>query len=276
MSVIDAKNLTFSYIGPGSRKKSLDNLSLEIQKGEFVAILGHNGSGKSTFAKHCNVLLELQGGELTVAGMNTRNETNLWKIRRNVGMVFQNPDNQFVSSVVEEDVAFGLWNYDVPETEIDGRVQKALKIVGMEGYEKRVPQLLSGGQKQRIALAGVLTLDPDILIFDEVTAMLDPQGRQEVLQTILTLRNLGKTILLISHYIDEALEADRVVLMHDGAVLATGTPRQMLTDPALLRRTGLTPPLAVQAYYDLMLQGVTLSRCPLTLEELSEELCRSN
>lgn len=276
MPMIEARDLTFSYEGPGAEPRSLDHLSLDIEKGELVAILGHNGSGKSTLARHFDALLEVQGGELTVAGMNARSEANLWKIRRTAGMVFQNPDNQFVSSVVEEDVSFGLWNYDVPEEEIPAKVQAALRQVGMEGYEQRAPQLLSGGQKQRIALAGVLALEPDILIFDEATAMLDPDGRREVLQVIKRLHSQGKTILLISHYIEEAVFADRVVLMHDGQVLAQGSPREMLTDPALLRRTGLTPPMAVSAYYDLMLSGVKLPHCPLTMTELVEELCRLN
>lgn len=277
MAMIEARELSYSYEGAGAQPRSLDALSLQIEEGELVAILGHNGSGKSTLARHFDALLEIQSGELRVAGLDARCEANVWDIRRAAGMVFQNPENQFVSSLVEEDVAFGLWNYDVPEAEIPERVRAALELVGMEGFEGRAPQLLSGGQKQRVALAGVLALEPDILIFDEATAMLDPEGRREVLSVIRRLHEeKKKTIVLISHYIEEAVFADRVVLMHDGKILAQGTPREMLTDPALLRRTGLTPPMAVSAYYDLMLSGVRLSRCPLTMQELVEEVCRLN
>ena len=274
--MIQAKNLTYSYQFEGSKRKSLDDFSLSVAKGELVAVLGHNGCGKTTFARHCNALIPLQGGDLTVAGLDARSRANLFSLREKCGMVFQNPDNQFVSSVVEEDIAFGLRNFGVPEKQIPARVRAALEIVGMAGFEKRSPHLLSGGQKQRIAIAGVLAVEPDILIFDEVTAMLDPEGRQEVLGTIRRLHEQGRTIVLISHYIEEAVFADRVVLVHDGQVLAEGTPRQMLTDPHLLRRTGLTPPMAVQAYYDLKAAGVMLAECPLTMEALVEELCRLN
>jgi len=189
-------------------------------------------------------------------------------------MVFQNPDNQFVSSVVEEDVAFGPRNFGVPEEDIAERVRAALETVGMSGFEKRATSLLSGGQKQRVAIAGVLATDPDIMVFDEVTAMLDPAGRAEVLATIKRLHASGKTIVMITHYVEEAVFADKVVLMHDGQKLAEGTPREMLTDLELLRATGINPPMAVRAYYDLKNAGVALSRCPLTNAELVDELCR--
>ena len=272
--MIDARNLTYSYRFEGSKHKTLDQFTLSIASGELVAILGHNGCGKSTFARHCNALIPLQGGELTVGGRNARNKDNLWPIRKLCGMVFQSPDNQFVSSVVEEDIAFGLRNFGFPEHEIPLRVSRALEAVGMSGYAKRAPQLLSGGQKQRIAIAGVLAVEPEVLILDEVTAMLDPQGRQEVLDTVRSLHQAGRTVVMISHYIEEAVFADRVVLVHDGQVLAQGSPRQMLTDLDLLARTGLTPPLAVQTYYDLKDAGILLDRCPLTKEELVDALCR--
>ena len=191
-------------------------------------------------------------------------------------MVFQNPDNQFVSTIVGEDVAFGLENYGVPEDEIPARVAAALAAVDMAGYENRATHTLSGGQKQRVALAGVLALSPDILVFDEATAMLDPDGRQEVLCTIRRLhKEQHKTVVMITHYIEEAIGADRVYLIHNGKMIADGTAREMLTQPELLAAAGLTPPMPVQMYYDLKQAGIVLARCPLTLEELAEELCRS-
>ncbi len=274
--MINAENLIFSYEYEGSKNRSLDNASITVKDGELIAVLGHNGCGKSTLIKHFNALLELQKGELTVAGLDVKNEANIWKLRRKVGMVFQNPDNQFVSSIVEEDVAFGLENYGTDSDDIPERVAEALKLVGMSGFEKRSPHMLSGGQKQRVALAGILAMAPDILVFDEATSMLDPDGRNEVLSTIRRLHEeQGKTIVMITHYIEEAVFADRVYLMHDGQMLADGTPREMLTDLELLKRTGLTPPAAVRMYYDLKAAGYELPYCPLTNEELAEELCRS-
>ena len=250
--MIDAHDIRFSYDGPGGRR-SLNGAQLHVAPGEFVAVLGHNGCGKSTLVKHFNALLPLQHG-----------------------MVFQNPDNQFVSTIVGEDVAFGLENYGVPENEIPARVAAALAAVDMAGYENRATHTLSGGQKQRVALAGVLALSPDILVFDEATAMLDPDGRQEVLRTIHRLhKEQRKTVVMITHYIEEAIGADRVYLIHNGKMIADGTAREMLTQPELLAAAGLTPPMPVQMYYDLKQAGIVLARCPLTLEELAEELCRS-
>jgi energy-coupling factor transport system ATP-binding protein len=275
MSIIEASNLIFSYDYEGSPNRSIDDISLSIQQGELVAILGRNGCGKTTFVKHINALLQIQSGELTVAALDARNSANIWKIRKECGMVFQDPNNQFVSSVIEEDIAFGLENYGTPADEIPAEVKRALSIVGMDGYEKNSPHMLSGGQKQRIAIAGVLAIDPDIIIFDEATAMLDPKGRQEVLLTVKRLHaEEHKTIIMISHYIEEAVFADRVVLLHDGRLLAEGPPQDILTDPALLQRAGLTPPLAVRAYYDLKAAGVILPTCPLTNEKLVKALCQ--
>ena len=274
--MIKAENLIFSYDCESGRNRSLDEACITVRVGELVAVLGHNGCGKSTLVKHFNALLEVQKGELTVAGLDAKSEANVWKLRRKVGMVFQNPDNQFVSSVVAEDVAFGLENYGADSSEIPERVSAALALVGMAGFEKRSPHMLSGGQKQRVALAGVLAMDPDILVFDEATSMLDPDGRREVLSVIDRLHSeQGKTIVMITHYVEEAVFADRVYLMHDGRMLADGTPREMLTDLELLRRTGLTPPLPVRMYHDLKAAGFELPYCPLTNEELAEELCRS-
>lgn len=274
MEMINANELVYAYDEQDGARRSLDGISLTVDKGELVAVLGHNGCGKTTLARHLNALLPVQEGELTVAGCDARDENRVWQIRKSCGMVFQNPDNQFVSSFVEEDIAFGPRNFGADEADIPEKVRSALAAVGMAGFERRSPQLLSGGQKQRIAIAGVLATDPDIMVFDEVTSMLDPQGRQEVLDTIKRLHAVGKTIVMISHYIEEAVFADRVVLVHDGRKLAEGAPRDMLTDLELLRRTGLTPPLSVQVYYDLLDAGVKLDLCPLTIEELVDEICR--
>lgn len=270
--MIHADNLTFSYDYAGAPSHALDGVSLSVKQGELVAILGHNGCGKSTLAKHLNALLSLQNGSLTVAGMDAADPASQSELRHKVGMVFQNPDNQFVSTIIGEDVAFGLRNYDVPEEMIEAKVKEALHIVGMDDYEQRSPHSLSGGQKQRIALAGVLAMDPEILVFDEATSMLDPVGSKEVLAMIEKLHQRGKTIVMITHYVEEALGADRVVLMRGGKILANGTPREILTDADLLKQTRLKPPMPVQLYYELKRQGITLPYCPLTKDDFEDEL----
>lgn len=272
--MIQAENLTFSYDYAGAPSHALESVSLSVKAGELVAILGHNGCGKSTLAKHLNALLPLQNGTLTVAGMDVADPENQSELRRKVGMVFQNPDNQFVSTVIEEDVAFGLRNYEVPEELIEAKVKEALHAVGMDGYEQRAPHSLSGGQKQRIALAGVLAMDPEILVFDEATSMLDPVGSKEVLAVIKDLHQRGKTIVMITHYVEEAIGADRVVLMRDGKILANGAPREILTDMDLLKQTKLKPPMTVQLYYELKTHGIELDECPLSNAELTESLLR--
>ena len=273
MKMIEGKNISHSYEFEGSATLSLDGVSITVQRGELVAILGHNGSGKSTLAKHFNALIPLQQGSLAVAGLDARESANLWEIRRKCGMVFQNPDNQFVSSVVEEDIAFGLENFGTPPEQIPARIEQALQAVGMPGYGQKSPHMLSGGQKQRVALAGVFAVDPEIIIFDEATTMLDPEGRRELMETIRRLhREHRKTIILITHYLEEAVIADRVYLLKEGRVAAQGTPREILTDRELLAGAGLLPPLPVQLYYDLKEEGIVLERCPLTSEELVEEL----
>lgn len=269
--MINAQRITHRYESGG--RKSLDSVSFTVKKGEWLAILGHNGSGKSTLARHLNALLDLQSGSLTVAGIDAQDSAAVWQLRRKVGMVFQNPDNQFVSSVVEEDVAFGLENYGVPRNEIPAKVVAALARVGMAGFEKRSPHALSGGQKQRVAIAGVLALEPEILVFDEATAMLDPSGREEVLEIMRQLHRAGTTILMITHYVQEAAEADKVLLLKRSKVLAEGTPREVLSDAERLQEAGLLPPMCVQLYYDLRKQGIVLPRCPLTNEEMAELLC---
>ena len=273
MQAVIAQHLTYSYLEE-SKNRAIDNISFQVREGEFLAILGHNGCGKTTLARHLNALISPQKGELVVAGLDALANANIWKIRKACGMVFQNPDNQFVSSVIDEDLSFGLRNFGVSEEEIPNRVKVALEAVGMAGYEKRSTHFLSGGQKQRIAIAGVLAVEPDILIFDEVTSMLDPEGRRDVLSTMQRLRERGKTIIMISHYIEEAILADRMMLLHDGKILGIGTPGEILPDIELLNRTGLTPPMAVRAYYDLKAAGITLKECPLTNEELVEGLCQ--
>ncbi|HHT48598.1 MAG TPA: energy-coupling factor transporter ATPase [Firmicutes bacterium] len=269
--LIAGNNISFSYDFDGS-SLALQNVDIRIEQGEFVAILGCNGSGKSTLVKHFNALLQLQQGELRVAQIDARNEKDIWYLRRLCGMVFQNPDQQFVSSVVEEEIAFGLENYETPRDEIPNRIQAALALVEMSGYAKRAPNTLSGGEKQRIALAGVLALEPEIIIFDEVTAMLDPNGRQEVVEIMHKLHGAGKTIIAITHYVEEAVAADKVILMHKGRVLACGGPRAILSDLDLMREAELIPPLPVRLYHDLRQAGVHLRHCPLTDEELVEEI----
>ncbi len=270
--IVKGRNISYSY-DFNDTNYAIRNVDLSINKGEFVCILGCNGSGKSTLVRHLNALLELQYGELTVAGIDVSRENDIWQLRRICGMVFQNPDNQFVSSVVEEDIAFGLENYEVPRSEIPGKVKGALQHVDMEGYEKRAPSSLSGGQKQRIALAGVLALEPDVIIFDEATAMLDPDGRQEVLEIMHKLHIAGKTIIAITHYVEEAVDADNIILMHEGTVVASGKPQDILTDVQLLSKAKIMPPIPVRAYYDLLSLGIRLSSCPLTNKELAEKIC---
>lgn len=270
--MIQASNITFSY--EYEEIPCLKGVSVSAEPGEFIAVIGQNGSGKSTLVKHINALLELQTGSLTVSGLDASRKENIWKLRRKVGMVFQNPDNQFVSSVAGEDIAFGMENYGVPKEEIPARTKAALSRVGLEGFEERSVHTLSGGEKQRLALAGVLALEPDILVFDEASSMLDPEGRRGLLETMHRLRGEGRTIITVTHYIEETVEADRIYLMKDGKVLKQGKPREILTDKELLLSAGMAPTLPVQMYYDLKDRGICLPFCPLTEEELAEELCR--
>lgn len=276
MDFITAENLIHSYAFAGSKHRSLDEISLSVKKGEWVTILGKNGCGKTTLTRHLNALLPVQGGTLTVAGLDVSDKNNMWAVRGKCAMVFQNPDNQFVSSLIEEDVSFGPRNFGVPEDEIDARVKWALSAVGMSGFEKHSPHMLSGGQKQRIAIAGVLAIKPDIIIFDEVTSMLDPIGRKEVLSAVQSLHAQGHTILMISHYVEEAVFSDTVVIMNSGRIAAKGAPQKILTDMQLLESAGLCAPVPVKMYYDLLERGIRLNNCPLTNEELVGELCRLN
>lgn len=265
------EKLTYDY--PGSEEtpdvQVFEGLDIQIEEGSFVAVLGHNGCGKSTLAKHFNAILLPTGGSVHVYGLDTRAEELLIDIRRTVGMVFQNPDNQIVSNVVEEDVAFAPENLGVQPDEIRMRVDDALRQVGMDTYKEHAPHMLSGGQKQRIAIAGVIAMRPKCIVLDEPTAMLDPQGRREVLSTISQLnKEYGMTVVLITHHMPEAAMADRVVVMSDGGIIADGTPAEVFTQVELLRSVGLTVPETTMLLYELRNEGFDLP-----LEALSVEQC---
>ncbi len=250
-----------------------DGLNLTIEAGSFVAVLGHNGCGKSTLAKHFNAILLPAGGSVTVYGMDTKDEELLLAIRQAVGMVFQNPDNQIVSNVVEEDVAFAPENLGVPSDEIQRRVDAALKTVGMYEYRAHAPQLLSGGQKQRVAIAGVLAMKPKCIVLDEPTAMLDPQGRREVIETVERLnREEGMTVVLITHHMDEATHAGRVVAMNDGKIVADGTPAEVFSQVELLRSVGLSVPETTELLYALRADGFDLPLDALSIDQCAQAL----
>ena len=250
-----------------------DGLNLSIEAGSFVAVLGHNGCGKSTLAKHFNAILLPAGGSVTVYGMDTKDEALLLAIRQAVGMVFQNPDNQIVSNVVEEDVAFAPENLGVPSDEIQRRVDAALKTVGMYEYRAHAPQLLSGGQKQRVAIAGVLAMKPKCIVLDEPTAMLDPQGRREVIETVERLnREEGMTVVLITHHMDEATHAGRVVAMNDGKIVADGTPAEVFSQVELLRSVGLSVPETTKLLYALRADGFDLPLDALSIDQCAQAL----
>ncbi len=282
--IIQTENLTFRYTTEeGVAPTVLDGVSLFIRPGEFVAVLGHNGSGKSTLAKHLNAILLPSGGRVFVDGMDTCDEEKLLDIRRQVGMVFQNPDNQIVASVVEEDVAFGPENLGVPSEEIRERVDAALAAVGMSEYARHAPHLLSGGQKQRVAIAGVLAMRPRCIVLDEPTAMLDPVGRKEVMDTVRRLnREQNITVALITHHMDEAAQADRLVVMHDGHIVADDRPELVFQNVDGLRSLGLEVPEPVALLYELRQNGVdvpltalTVDECARVLKELLAQRCKS-
>lgn len=272
--IIQARGLTFRYTtAEGVAPTVLDHVDLDIEAGTFVAILGHNGSGKSTFAKHLNAILLPTSGKVYVDGMDTTDEDKLLDIRRTVGMVFQNPDNQIVASVVEEDVAFAPENLGVPSDEIRRRVDEALEAVGMTEYARHAPHLLSGGQKQRVAIAGVLAMRPRCIVLDEPTAMLDPVGRREVLDTVCRLqRELGMTVVLITHHMDEAARAQRLVVMDNGHVVMDGPPAQVFQNVVGLRRLGLEVPDSVSLLYELRQAGLDVPLDVLTPEDCAQAL----
>ena len=273
--MIQTDALSFSYpVEEGQRRTTaLDNVTLSIEKGSFVVVLGHNGSGKSTLAKHMNAVLLPSGGAVYVEGMDTKKEELLLEIRRRVGMVFQNPDNQIVANVVEEDVAFAPENLGVSSREIRQRVDDALAAVGMGEFARHAPHLLSGGQKQRIAIAGVLAMEPECIVLDEATAMLDPVGRREVLSAVHRLnREKGITVVLITHHMNEAEDADRVVVMDDGKVIMDGAPRQVFTQVERLRSMGLTVPDTVDLLDRLRKDGLDVPLTALTVEECADAI----
>ena len=273
MKIIQTEKLVFSYEPESDEEPILKSLDIGIESGSFVAVLGHNGSGKSTFAKHLNGILLPTGGKVWIDGMDSTDEEKLLEIRRTVGMVFQNPDNQIVANVVEDDVAFGPENMGIPSEEIRLRVDEALKDVGMYEYRTHAPHLLSGGQKQRVAIAGIVAMRPRCIVLDEPTAMLDPAGRREVLETVHRLnRELGITVVLITHHMDECIEADRLIIMSDGEIVADGTPREVFPQVELMRANGLDVPATVGLMYELNKLGYDLPLDALTVEECADAL----
>lgn len=273
--MISIKNLSFKYDYEDENAiQILKDINLEIKEGEFVALLGHNGSGKSTLAKLINGLLLPGQGDVLVDGMNTKSEEEIWDIRRTAGMVFQNPDNQLVATIVEDEVAFGPENMGVEPSEIRRRVDRALEDVGMADYKKNAPHLLSGGQKQRVAIAGILAMSPKYIILDEPTAMLDPSGRREVMDTLIKLnKEEGKTIILITHYMEEAAISDRVVVMEDGSMVLSGTPREVFSQVDKIKELGLDVPQVTELAYELKKDGLEISTEVLNIEEMVKEIC---
>ena len=267
--IIRIEDLHFTY--PGDSEETLRGIDLEIAAGSFVAVLGHNGSGKSTLAKLLNAILLPTSGHIYVAGVDTADESRLLAVRGTVGLVFQNPDNQIVANVVEDDVAFAPENLGVESAEIRRRVDDALKTVGMYEYRLHAPHLLSGGQKQRVAIAGALAMHPRVLVLDEPTAMLDPVGRREVISTVTSLcRERGMTVVLITHHMSECVQADRLIALSDGRMIADGTPREVFAQIALLRQEGLTAPATVRLLYTLRQAGYDVPLTALTVDECAD------
>ncbi|MGN0453291.1 MAG: energy-coupling factor transporter ATPase [Ruminococcus sp.] len=278
MDYIKAENLTFFYEGdedeqPNNVKKVLKNVNLNVKKGEFVAVIGHNGSGKSTLSKQLNAILLPTGGKVLIDGIDTSDEDRIYDVRRRVGLVLQNPDNQLVASIVEEDVAFGPENLGIPPEEIRQRVDMALKAVDMYDYRLHAPHKLSGGQKQRVAIAGILAMKPDCIVLDEPTAMLDPKGRAEVISAITKLnREQGITVVLITHNMDETIDCHRVIVMDDGEILTEGTPQEVFSQVELLKRHRLDVPQATELCYRLRASGLKIDKLPLDTDECLELL----
>jgi len=274
MTILAVEGLKHIYRGHDGDTTALAGVDLRVQPGEFVAVIGRNGSGKSTLAKHFNAILLPSGGQVLVGGLDTRDEALLWHVRQMVGMVFQHPDNQIVATIVEEDVAFGPENLGVPTLEIIQRVDEALRQVGMESLRGHAPHLLSGGQKQRVAIAGVLAMRPRVIVLDEATAMLDPIGRAEVMNTILRLnKEQQMTAVLITHHMDEAVRADRVVVIDEGHVVLSGSPAEVFCQIELLESLGLDVPLATKLGIELERSGLPMPQHVLTAAQLVDELC---
>ena len=273
MSIIKFENVHFTY--PGDQMESLCGIDLEIEAGSFVAVLGHNGSGKSTLAKHMNGILVPNEGRVLVKDIDSSDESRLIELRRNVGMVFQNPDNQIVANVVEDDVAFAPENLGVEPKEIRRRVDEALKLVDMYDKRRHAPHLLSGGQKQRVAIAGVIAMEPEIIVLDEPTAMLDPLGREEVISTVTRLcREKGMTVVLITHHMDECVGADRLIVMSNGNIAANGKPAEVFADMELMEREGLTVPETTRLLYDLKQRGMDLPLTALDVDSCAKEIAK--
>ena len=279
MGIIKTDKLTFEYIRRDEEgnvegiTRAVDEVDLDVKQGDFIAILGHNGSGKSTLAKHINAILYPTEGTVWVDGMNTQDEAHLWDIRQEAGMVFQNPDNQIIASVVEEDVGFGPENLGVPTEEIWKRVEESLRLVGMSKFRKHSPNKLSGGQKQRVAIAGVMAMEPKCIVLDEPTAMLDPGGRKEVLSAIHELnRKKGITVILITHYMEEAVDADHIYVMDGGKVVMEGMPREVFSQVEVLKEHRLSVPQATLLAHELIKAGLSLPAGILTRQELADEL----
>ena len=271
--IIETRELSFRY--SEDSPLALEDVTLSIEEGSFTAVLGHNGSGKSTFAKHLNAILLPSGGKVYVGGIDTADESRLFDIRKTAGMVFQNPDNQIVANVVEEDVAFACENMGLPPEEIRRRVDESLAAVGMSGHAKSAPHLLSGGQKQRVAIAGILAMQPRCIVMDEPTAMLDPFGRAEVMAAIQRLnRSMGVTVVLITHHMDEAAAAQRVIVMKQGRVALDGTPRQIFSQVERMRELSLSVPQTVELLYTLDRDGAVLSLEALSVEECADEILK--
>ena len=281
MGIVKAKNLTFEYIRRDEDgnvegiTKAVDNVSIDIKQGDFVAVLGHNGSGKSTFAKHLNALVMPTEGTVWVDGMDTREEENTLKVRQTAGMVFQNPDNQIVGTLVDEEVGFGPENIGVPTEEIWERVEKSLKAVGMYAFRNQSPNKLSGGQKQRVAIAGIVAMKPKCIVLDEPTAMLDPLGRKDVLNVLDELnRQENVTVILITHYMEEVIDIDKLYVMDDGKLVMSGTPREIFSQVEKLKKLRLDVPHVTELAYELQKEGVPLKNGILTSEEFTEERIR--
>ena len=279
MGIVKATKLIFEYVKRDEQEnieevtRAIDNMDVDNKKGDFVAILGHNGSGKSTFAKQINGILMPTGGTVLVSGMDTRDEDHIWDIRKTAGMVFQNPDNQIIGNVVEEDVGFGPENLGVPTDEIWKRVDESLEAVGMTAYRLQSPNKLSGGQKQRVAIAGVMAMKPQCIILDEPTAMLDPNGRREVIRTVRQLNeSQGVTVLLITHYMEEATWADRIIVMDDGKIVMDGKPREIFSRVRELKECGLDVPQATELAFELKEAGMPLPDGLLSRAELAAEV----
>ena len=272
-NIIEVRNAVYEYVDEDVVKRAVDNVSFSIKKGSFTVILGHNGSGKSTLAKLLNGLLKPTNGDVLVDGINTKDEDKEIEVKRKVGMVFQNPDNQLVASIVEEDVAFGPENLGLEPAVIRGRVDEALKNVGMYEYRESTPHRLSGGQKQRIAIAGIIAMQPSCLILDEPTAMLDPKGRKEIVSTLHKLnKEKGITVVLITHYMEEAEKADRVMVMNDGVIIDDNTPKEIFKKVEVLKSVGLSVPQTTEVLYALKQNGFNVSTDVLSIEETAEAI----